>query len=67
MCKVILTATPEIQKKIKKAMKQDGWCTEDGDGKLIAHHDHVFDQTSARERLHKLGLLTSSNLQLSIE
>jgi hypothetical protein len=48
-----------------EALRDDGWSlTSQPDGSVLASHPAVTDQASARERLDRLGLLTSNAAQI---
>jgi predicted ABC-class ATPase len=53
-----------ILEKTISVMKRDGWVEKD---LLIFTHDRVSTQKEARERLDRLGLLTSKSLTINIE
>jgi hypothetical protein len=47
------------------ALRGDGWAVAFGeDGAVSARHPRVPDESAARRRLHRLGLLTSGALRI---
>jgi hypothetical protein len=50
---------------LRDALRRDGWMCEDRpQGAVVATHPSVPDEVAARDRLHQLGLLTSSRLRI---
>ena len=50
---------------LHQALSADGWTLEpERNGVLYAEHPQVADEVAARNRLHHLGLLTSSSLRI---
>ena len=53
---------------IGKALHDDGWCVEtQGNNYFSAHHPEALNEFTARSRLLKLGLLTSSSLRIEFQ
>jgi hypothetical protein len=51
---------------LQDILKRDGWTLQpEKDQSQRARHSSVADETSARSRLHRLGLLTSASMRIS--
>jgi hypothetical protein len=54
--------------KLQAAFRNDGWELErEKDETLQARHPEVTDESAARTRLYRLGLLTSSSLSIEFQ
>jgi hypothetical protein len=50
---------------LRNVLRRDGWrCEDRPHGTVVAAHPSVPDEVAARDRLHHLGLLTSSCLRI---
>jgi hypothetical protein len=50
---------------LRDVLRRDGWkCEDRRHGAVVATHPFVTDEAAARDRLHYLGLLTSSFLRV---
>jgi hypothetical protein len=50
---------------LRGVLRRDGWnCEDRRRGAVVATHPSVTDPVAARDRLHHLGLLTSSFLRI---
>ena len=50
---------------VRRSLRRNGWkCEDRSDGAVVARHPSVGDGVDARDRLHHLGLLTSTSLQI---
>jgi hypothetical protein len=49
---------------LRQVLQADGWLLEGGDDAFLAGHPGVTDEPTARSRLYRLGLLTSSGLRI---
>jgi hypothetical protein len=50
---------------IRETLRKDGWTLDEGPTPWFsAEHARARDGTAARRRLHRLGLLTSSDLRI---
>jgi hypothetical protein len=49
---------------LRALLEEHGWWVEEDGDYLTASHPDVADQPAARNRLHQMGLLTSSRVRI---
>jgi hypothetical protein len=50
---------------LRALLEANGWRLDDGeDNHFTAHHPDVTDQPTARQKLNRMGLLTSAQLRI---
>lgn len=52
---------------VRTTLKRAGWKVDDEGCAISARHPQVADETSARDRLGQLGLLTSNLVRIEFE